>query len=439
MRNIPRNVDAVIGAQWGDEGKGKIVDALMSNGEYHYVARAAGGPNAGHTIYVDGKVYKFHGLPEGALYPGAESVIGPGAVVDPVKLTAEIKNYRVGPDKLLISNNTHLITPFHVSRDEIREAGRGKQGSTKSGLAYVAADKYEREGIQLETIAEGPEAVSEVIIEKLYGLQQLRRYVGLNEHNPVAEASEWIEAAKELLQYKGDTTIFLNRILDVNGRILASGAQSHWLDINEQPYPWGSSTHTGIGGIVDGLKIPAQSIGSVIGVMKGIKSRVGGGPMATEIYDQKLANRLRQKRGEPGAEYGTTSGRPRRVGYLDLPEVRRSIMANGINSLALTKLDQLPLFGRSMLVAVGYEIDYEEGTHATAVAPNNSKELDRARPAYEEVGLWSQQKNERVRAAKELSELPLEAQKLIRFIEEQLDIDINFIGTGVDRKQIIVR
>lgn len=439
MRYIPKNIDAVIGTQWGDEGKGKIIDHLASSGRYDMIARAAGGPNAGHTIYVDGTAYKFHGLPEGALYPEMKSLIGPGAVIDPVKLVKEINHYGVQTESLLISQNCHLITPCHVSQDEIREAGDGKQGSTKSGMAYVSADKYAREGVPLGFIESGSDEIKTDIENRLMTLNRQRSELGLPLRDPMETSMEWIEAARQLLAYMGDTTLYINRFSEAGGRILASGAQSHWLDINEQPYPWGSSTHTGIGGIVDGLKVPPQSINRIVGVMKGFKSRVGGGPFITEITDEDLAARLRRQPGQPGAEYGTTSGRARRVGYLDLPEVKRSVVANGLTELALTKLDELHLFGRSMLIAANYLLTEDRCGLELDIATNQTSDLMIAEPLYEEIELWDESESERITVARKFSDLPEAARKLVTFIEETLEVDVRFIGTGPNRHQIVVR
>jgi len=439
VRYIPKNVDAVIGTQWGDEGKGKIIDHLASSGQYDMIARAAGGPNAGHTIYVDGTVYKFHGLPEGALYPDMKSLIGPGAVIDPVKLVKEIKHYAVQAEDLMISQNCHLISPCHVSQDEIREAGAGQQGSTKSGMAYVSADKYAREGIPLGFIESDSDAIKLDIENRLQALNVQRQELGMPAYNAAETSAEWIEAAKALLDHMGDTTLYINRFSEAGGKILASGAQSHWLDINEQPYPWGSSTHTGIGGIVDGLKVPPQSIRRVVGVMKGFKSRVGGGPFITEIDDEDLAARLRRRPGQPGAEYGTTSGRPRRVGYLDLPEVKRSVIANGLTEIALTKLDDLHLFGKSMLIAANYRLVQDGCELEIDTATNQTADLMTAEPVYKEVGLWDESETERISAARNFSDLPPAAQGLVELIEEILEIKVRFIGTGPDRRQIVVR
>ena len=426
---------SIIGAQWGDEGKSKIVSHYAPY--YDIIARAAGGPNAGHTIHMNGNQYKFHGLPESGLWPGKLGVIGPGALVDPIKLGEEIKKYNVADSDLAISHNAFLITPVHVRKDEIREASAGRQGTTKVGIAFAAADKAQRIGVPLCLVEERAQEIHDSIVEDLSNLESQLTELDLELRDPIEEAEAWLESARALGKYARDTTILIYDALMSEKTILVSGAQSHNLDLNEQPYPYGTSTHTVSGGISTGLPVAPWALAHVTGVIKLFKSRVGDGPFVTEIIDDDLANNIRGELGQPGAEWGTTSERARRVGYLDLPEVKRAIIGSGITEIATTKLDQLPRFGRSILVATSYNMPGRD--EPVYIAPNVASELAQAEPVYEEFGLWSEDDNNRVSGAKSWIDLPYAAKRLLGFIEQQLEIEIRLIGTGVDQEQIIVR
>lgn len=350
-------IDVVLGLQRGDEGKGRIVDLMAP--EYDIVARFNGGPNAGHTIALSDKVVlKLHQIPSGIARPGKLNIIGNGAYVDPVKLLDEMDDIRskgvvVSPDNVAISDIAHLILPHHIKLDEFRESGSGSQGSTKAGIAYVARDKYEREGVRAELILEGEEVLYMVALKQLQDFHSLS-------YDSEAIAKEWAAKAVKLAPYICDTVSLLHEQLSKGAKVLAEGAQAFGLDIEHGMYPYVTSSHTSVGGALNGLGVGAAQIGRVIGVAKATKSHVGGGPFVTEIEDVAISQRVRGEKGAVDSEYGATTGRERRVGYLDLPELMHAILVNGVTELALTKLDAVPRYGDTTKVAVAYDLDGKE-------------------------------------------------------------------------------
>ncbi|HET8669323.1 MAG TPA: adenylosuccinate synthase [Candidatus Saccharimonadales bacterium] len=428
------SVDIVLGLQRGDEGKGRIVDLLAS--EYDIVARFNGGPNAGHTVANGGgEPLKLHQLPSGIARPDVVNVIGNGMLVDPILLLEEITEVveagvAITPQNLMISDLAHLILPHHISLDEIREAGEGGQGSTKRGIAFVASDKYERIGVRAELIAHGLDELEAAVRQGLHSVNEARVSVGLPKHDAAAEAREWIAKTKDLAPYITDTVALLHSWLESRKTVLAEGAQAFGLDIEFGMYPYVTSSHTTSGGAVSGLGIDPHAIKRIVGVVKVLKSHVGGGPFVTEITDGELATKMRGERGRIDSEYGASTGRERQVGYLDLPELRRAIAVNGVTEIALTKFDVLPMFGESMNIAVAYNLGGKEVKYA----PSSAAQLERCQPVYKKMPLWPDD----ITGIRKRSALPQNARALLDFLSEELGVPISMIGVGPERDQIIL-
>ncbi len=429
------SVDVVIGLQRGDEGKGRIVDLLAA--EYKVVARFNGGPNAGHTV-ANGNVaepLRLHQLPSGIARPDVLNVIGNGMLLDPIRLLAEIEEVtaagiKISPKNLAISDLAHMILPHHVCLDEIREAGRGGQDTTKRGIAFVARDKYERTGVRAELLAYDAEKLLQTVRQGLEDVNPKLKAVGLPERDAAKEAAEWVKAAGKIAPYVTDTVNLMHLALEKGQATLAEGAQAFGLDIEFGMYPFVTSSHTTVGGAVNGLGLDPHHIKRVVGVAKVIKSHVGGGPFVTEITDEKLAEKMRGQKGKIDSEYGASTGRTRKVGYFDLPELRRAIAVNGVTEIALTKFDVLPRFGKTMNLAVAYEFEGEKLDYA----PSSAAQLEKCRPVYKEIELWSEDISEiRLR-----EDLPAKAKQLLAFIEKELGVPVTMVGVGPGRDQIIL-
>lgn len=428
-------IDVVLGAQWGDEGKGRTVDHLISSHDYTAVARYNGGANAGHTLSLNGLALALHQVPSGVRDPAVMNIISNGALVDPVRLVAELADLRaaglaIGPRNLAISESAHLVLPHHIARDQLREQGGSAQGSTQRGIAYAAADKYQRSGIQAWSTTH-PEALAAHAAQRLRETNDLLVNAGRKPLDVDAEIDRLLTAAQVIAPYVTDTFPLLHRRLANGEHVIAEGAQAASLDIEEAPYPYGTSSHTTVGGVLTGLSVGAQHIRHVIGVVKATKSRVGDGPFVTEIHDPQLAARVRGNRGAIDGEYGVSTGRQRRVGYLDLPEIRRAVLVNGLTELVVTKLDCAPRFGSMVQVAVAYSLD----GRSTPIAPNTVAKLERCEPVYEEWDGWT----EDISSIRQFHDLPRAAQRYITRLEELLEVKIARIGVGPHADQVITR
>jgi adenylosuccinate synthase len=428
-------VDIVLGLQRGDEGKGRIVDLIA--GQYDIVARFNGGPNAGHTV-VNGNAgpLKLHQLPSGVARPDVLNVVGNGALLDPIRLLDEIievqgAGVQISPANLVLSDLAHLILPHHISLDEIREAGAGRQGTTKRGIAFAARDKYERIGARAELITYDTALLHTLVRQGLKDVNEARRAAGLEPHEPEREAREWVAGAIKLGPYISDTIALVQASLKKGKTVLAEGAQAFGLDIEFGMYPYVTSSHTTSGGAVNGLGIDPHGIDRVIGVVKVIKSHVGGGPFVTEIKDNDLASHIRGERGKIDSEYGATSGRERQIGYLDLPELRRAVVVNGVTEIALTKFDVLRRFGEQMRVAVAYELSGSTLRHA----PSSAAQLAACKPVYKDWPLWS----EDITSVRKTQDLPKQARALLNFLADELHVPITMVGVGPERDQIILQ
>jgi len=431
-------VDVVVGLQRGDEGKGRFVDMLAA--EHDIVARFNGGANAGHTLVLDDdRVLKLHQVPSGIKYDHVENVIGRGTYVDPVRLVAEIediedKDIEVSRKNLKICGGSHLILPQYISEDEIRETGEGRQGSTKSGIAQVAAYKYLREGIRTEIIKNDPDKLRELVLDGLIAQMVLREEVGLEPIEVEEVADEYVAAAKKLGVFVTDATFYLNKRLSEDARILAEGAQAFWLDVDHGMAPFTTSSSTTSGGVSPGLGIPPQSIDKVIGIIKATQSHVGGGPFVTEIKPDEEPEVLARLYGDQtaiDAEFGATTGRLRRLGHLDLPAIRRANMVNGTTSMALTKLDWLSRYNLVIPICVSYE---RKGK-TLEISPDSARKLEQSVPNYEYLPGW----DEDIQHITDFEELPDNAKAYVEFVEEKTGVPISMIGVGPRKEQVIVR
>jgi adenylosuccinate synthase len=433
-------VDVIVGLQRGDEGKGRFVDMLAE--EHDIVARFNGGNNAGHTVVLpDGRELALHLIPSGIAHPHTMNVIGNGTLVNPTKLMEEIadiqsKDIEVSRRNLKISSASHLILPHHIFDDEIREAGTGRQGSTKSGIAQVSSFKAMRTGARTEIIKNNPDELLSLVYEGLLAQRPLREAANLEPINEESIAKEYVESAKCLGAFVTDTVFYLNQELrkDNPARVLAEGAQAFLLDIDHGMYPYTTSSSTTTGGVSIGLGIPPSFIDKVTGIAKAVQSHVGGGPFVTEVSDITLLEQLHGDMTTVDAEKGTTTGRVRRLGYLDLPQIRRAQMVNGENrkqTMALSKLDWVQRFGEEIPICV----TYQRKGKTLKIAPDAAYKLEQCTPQYEYLPTWQ----EGIQDVRDFGSLPKNAQQYIEFIEEQTDVPITMIGVGPKRDQVIIR
>jgi adenylosuccinate synthase len=416
---------AVIGAQWGDEGKGKIVDLLTPY--FSIVARYQGGHNAGHTVYVGGTRFVLHLIPSGILHPEVTCVIGNGVVVDPEALFQEVgeltrRGIEVGT-RLLISDKAHLILPYHRDLDLLHEARRGERkiGTTSRGIGPAYEDKIGRRGVRAGDLAD-PAALEEEIRENV---QARNRLVG-------DAAMDWRVIVDRLRGYGermrpwiGDASLFLWDAMRAGRPVLFEGAQGTLLDIDHGTYPYVTSSNSTIGGVCTGLGVGLHAVGGVIGVAKAYTTRVGGGPLPTELSGS-LAERLR----ESGQEYGASTGRPRRCGWYDAVAVRYAVRTNGLDGLALTKLDVL-----DGLETIDVCTAYRCGGRILTEFPADVRQLEACEPVYERLPGWSHP----TRGTRVFSDLPSEAQAYVRHLEQVSGVTVTILSTGSDRDDTIIR
>ena len=430
------SLDVIVGLQRGDEGKGRFVDSVAVN--YDVVARANGGANAGHTVMpkVGQEPLALHQVPSGVAYPDKLNVIGNGVYLDPPRLVHEMETIRrggmvVSPDNLIISNGAHLVLPHHIVMDELREAGQNAQGSTKVGIAYVAADKYLREGVRLESIAQ-PKVVLERICDGLERVNELMPKGQRRSKSQIeAIAKDWLKTTQSIEPYMADTTEVVNDRLKRGERVLAEGAQAFWLDVNHGMYPAVTSSTTTVSGLLDGLGVSAKHLGKVTGITKSVKSHVGGGPLVTEVTDKQLAATVRGPLGKTDSEYGVTTRRPRRIGYPDLVELRNAIRVNGVDELAISKLDHVPRFGPVVPVATSYT--YQGSERQTA--PSSAAALSQCQPNYRRLKTWKKD----ISGLRDYAKLPAEAKAFVDLFETELGVPVTKIGVGPQRSQVILK
>jgi adenylosuccinate synthase len=417
----------IVGAQWGDEGKGKIVDLLARDSEV--VCRYQGGPNAGHTIVRDGETFKLHHVPSGILYPGTVCVVGAGCVVDPGLLVRELDELEardIPTDGVRVSGNAHMIMPWHVALDSVTERRLGKLqiGTTRRGIGPAYADKAARIGIRVQDILD-PKILRQkfqtALAEKNVQLERLHDAEPLE----VETLADEMEAyAARLRPYVADTSLLVDRAIREGRRVLLEGAQGTLLDVDHGTYPFVTSSNPVAGAASTGVGIGPTRIDRVLGVAKAYVTRVGEGPFPTEIEGPGQA-RVR----ELGAEYGTTTGRERRCGWLDLVALRFAVRVNGMTSLALTKLDVLSAFAE-IPVCTRYRLP---SGHETEEFPAHQSDFHHAEPVYETLTGWE----ESLDAVEELDGLPEAARRYVGFVEDALDVEVSLVSIGAERQRVV--
>ncbi len=419
-------VTIIVGSQWGDEGKGKIVDLLSKN--YDIVVRYQGGANAGHTVEIGDKKYVLHLIPSGILREGVICVIGNGVVIDPTALLEEIKllemhNIKID-GRLFISHNAHLIMPYHKLLDSISESGNSKIGTTGRGIGPCYIDKYARKGIKIVDLL-NKKYLEEKIRENLEEKNTLLKKVYEREELDVEEIiKQYLEFDKTIDKYIKDVPVYLSDAISRNKSILLEGAQGALLDVDHGTYPFVTSSSPTSGGACTGTGIPPTKITQVIGIVKAYTTRVGLGPFPTELLDDD-GEKLRQI----GFEFGATTGRPRRCGWFDAPLVKYSAMINGIDSVAITKLDVLSGFEK-IKVCTGYKLNGKK----LKGFPTDFEKLSKVEPVYETLPGW---KDKDISYCNSYDELPGETKEYLSFIAKQAGISITIISVGPKRDQTI--
>jgi len=415
----------VLGAQWGDEGKGKIVDLLTPH--FSIVGRYQGGHNAGHTVYVNGKKFILRLIPSGILHAGVTCVIGNGVVIDPQALFAEIDELtRAGVevgDRILISDKAHLILPYHRDLDLLSEARRGERkiGTTSRGIGPAYEDKIARRGIRVGDLAD-PQGLEQNIRDNVTARNRLVQ----------DNTMDWRPVLGELLKHAArmrpmirDVSVLLTSEMKAGKSILFEGAQGTLLDIDHGTYPFVTSSNASVGGVCTGLGIPPKAIGQVLGVVKAYTTRVGEGPFPTELSGE-MGNRLR----ESGSEYGAVTGRPRRCGWFDAVAVRYAARINGLDGLALTKLDVLDGLGEISICTA-----YRCGDRTLTEFPSDVRQLAACEPVYDTMPGWTTP----TAGVREFDRLPEAARKYIARLEDVSGVRSAIVSTGSERNDTILR
>lgn len=425
-------LDIVVGTQWGDEGKGRYVDLLA--GQADFVARFNGGDNAGHTVAVGSQTFKLHLIPSGIVQPHTIGVIGNGVVVNPSILLDEINTLlesgiEISPRRLKLSYGAHLITPAHLALDKAQEASRGsgKIGTTLRGIGPAYTNKVSRQGIRLVDMLDFEE-FKFTLERHVHDINQ--QLINLYRNEPIDPGSlieELEQYASQITPFISDVSLLLTQSLEQGKKVLAEGAQGTLLDLDHGTYPYVTSSTPTAGGALVGLGLGPGFEGRVIGVTKSFQTRVGSGPFPTEIAG-KEADKLRGTGEQPWDEFGTTTGRPRRVGWLDLVLLRYSIRINRTSELALTKLDILSGFDQ-LLLCTGYR----RGENLFSELPYGPAKLDEFVPVYEELPGWS----EDITGIRDWADLPANAKTYIQSIEELARVKVRLISVGPERDQVI--
>ena len=417
-------VDVILGLQWGDEGKGKIVDFFAK--DYDVIARFQGGPNAGHTLYVNDKKVVLHQIPSGVFHAGTVNLIGNGVVLDPVVLKREmetVKSFGIDLQKnLFISERTHLILPTHRALDKAAELSKGNQkiGSTLKGIGPTYMDKTGRNGLRVGDLLDKNFTTAYIKLR----LKHQRLLDNFNFHEDITAWEEEFFEAAEIL--KGMNIVngeyFINNKIKEGKKVLAEGAQGSMLDIDFGTFPYVTSSNTISAGVSNGLGIAPQLINDVIGVTKAYCTRVGSGPFPTEL-DNELGESLRKT----GNEFGATTGRPRRCGWIDLVALRYACMINGVTQIVMTKADVLDAF-KELQVCTSYKINGKETTEVPF-------QMDRQKPepVYQQFTGW----NSNTDAAKDYATLPESMKEYVKYINEYLGVNIHYISNGPGRDQLI--
>ena len=415
----------VLGAQWGDEGKGKIVDMLTRH--FSIVARYQGGHNAGHTVYVNGAKFILRLIPFGILHPGITCVIGNGVVVDPQALFAEVDELmKAGIDvtgRILVSDKAHLILPYHKDLDLLSEARRGERkiGTTSRGIGPAYEDKIARRGIRVGDLSD-PKGLEQNVRDNVTARNRLVQDSTMD-WRPVLE--QLLKHAERLKPMVRDVSVLLTQAMRDGKSIMFEGAQGTLLDIDHGTYPYVTSSNASAGGVATGLGIPPRAIGKVLGVAKAYTTRVGEGPFPTELSGE-IGNRLR----ETGSEYGAVTGRPRRCGWYDAVAIRYAVRINGLDGLALTKLDVLDGFERLDICT-----SYRSGGRTLTELPSDIGQLAQCEPVYESMPGWSAP----TKGARTFDQLPEAARKYIARLEEVSGVRAVIVSTGSERDDTVIR
>ncbi len=415
-------IDVILGLQWGDEGKGKIVDVLSP--QYKVIARFQGGPNAGHTLEFNGIKHILHNIPSGIFRNNTINIIGNGVVLDPVIFKREIEAIeKLGVDitnNLYISRKAHLILPSHRILDAASEKAKGskKIGSTLKGIGPTYMDKTGRNGLRVGDIELNLREKYKMLVEKHKSLLQIYDY----DYNIEAEEDTWFESIEVMKRFTFiDSEFYINQFLKEEQAVLAEGAQGTMLDVDFGSYPFVTSSNTICAGVCIGLGVAPSTIGEVIGIFKAYCTRVGSGPFPTELND-KTGDKLREK----GNEFGSTTGRPRRCGWVDLVALRYSIMLNGVSQLIMTKADVLDSFD---VIKVG--TSYKQ--NQTIIHHSPFQLTDDIEPVYKEIPGWKQD----LSGVRSKKDLPKEFLDYVSFLERELQVPVTYISVGPDREQII--
>lgn len=415
----------LIGAQWGDEGKGKIIDVLTSDADI--VVRSQGGNNAGHTVVHDGRTYILHLIPSGILRRGKVCVIGNGVVIDPLALVGEVdglrqRGVRIGRN-LLISDCAHLVLPYHRLLDEQRELrkGRAKIGTTKRGIGPAYGDKAARTGLRIADLMQ-PKLFSDKLQAKIRENNSILKAFGAKPISFQHVNKAYLAAGATLRGFVANTVVYLHRALQHGKEILFEGAQGTFLDIDHGTYPYVTSSNTTAGGACTGTGVPPHRMDRVVGVMKAYTTRVGEGPLPTE--DLALADMLH----DMGREFGATTGRARRCGWFDAVATRYAMMINGIDELAITNLDGLDTV-HPIRVCVGYKL----GSKRLDVPPSDVRQLENCRPLYEEFAGWRCS----TRSARKFSQLPSTAKRYLQSIANMTGAKLKIVSVGPTREETI--
>ncbi|MGB9734928.1 MAG: adenylosuccinate synthase [bacterium] len=422
MKNV-----AVIGAQWGDEGKGKIVDLLTESADI--IVRFQGGSNAGHTLVVNGEKFIFHLIPSGMLHKNKICLIGPGVVIDPKGLIEEMENlkkhgYQV-EGALKISGTAHVIMPYHREMDVLLEQKRGakKIGTTGRGIGPSYESKIGRRGIRVWDLI-NPEQFRQKLSDILPDINDYVKTVFSHKGFDVEKIYEEYNAYGRIIkEFVVEGPLFLNNQIKNNKKVLFEGAQGTMLDVDHGTYPFVTSSNTTAGGVCTGSGVPPTKITEIIGVSKAYTTRVGEGPFPTELFDE-VGNKIRSV----GAEYGATTGRPRRCGWLDLVALKYSAMINGLTGIAITKADVLSGLDK-IKFATSYTLDGKKIDYV----PSNLADFERCKPNFEEIKGWETLKN-----ARDPESLPREMKHYISFIESYTGVKVYILSVGAEREQTIV-